>query len=384
MKKIRTYALIICFIMVMLMPFFLRKSASHFALSGVSKTAEFPSLSIKGALNGTLQDTINTYYSENLPGRDLMIKIRNQAIFSLFAKSPNENIVIGKDNVLFEKEYILKYEKYYPPVTREFTEELCTKLTAIQEKLEARGKEMYIFITPTKVRYYEEYVPDVYVLANRFPDEPGNYEQFTDTLKQYDLHVYDSIPYLNQRAETADFPFFYQTGTHWSWMLSTEVAADFVRYLNNESRYSFPEVTTTYYPVEEPLHPDADIFQSLNLFIPPYDNYFQADLLCAPRTDEGPNLFCRGGSFMGQTIAPLINNGFFGQDTYIENTMAARNRFTQSFSFSDYSEIDLKQELEQADIIIFEVNEAHIPVMSFSLIDYLLEHPDILSPSEHS
>lgn len=379
MKKIRTFCLLFGFAVVMLMPILLQKLASRFSLSGVSETADFPDLTVKGLLDGSLQETLNTYYSENLPGRDFMIKVRNQAIFSLFAKSPNTNIVIGKENVLFEKEYILKYEKYYPPVTREFTEELCTKLTAIQEKLEARGKEMYIFITPTKVRYYEEYVPDCYVLANRFPDDAGSYEQFTDTLKNYPLHVYDSIPYIDERAKTADFPFYYKTGTHWSWLLSTDVTADFVRYLNEESRFTFPEITTSVYPISEPIHPDADIFNSLNLFIRPYDTYFQADLLSEPRRDEGPNLFCRGGSFMGQTIAPLISNGFFHEDTYIENTLVTHSRFTQAVNFSDYSEIDLKQEIDQADILIFEVNEAHIPVMSFSLIDYLLEHPELLS-----
>ena len=127
--------------------------------------------------------------------------------------------------------YVLKYEKYYPPATREYTEDLCEKLVRLQDLLSARGKEMYIFITPTKVRYYEEFVPDIYRQNNRFPDEPGNYEQFTDTLKNYPLHVYDSIPWINERATTADFPLFYRTGTHWSWVLGMEVAADFARYL---------------------------------------------------------------------------------------------------------------------------------------------------------
>lgn len=204
------------------MPFLLQKFSANVFLSGVTETAPFPEFSLKGLLNGSFQETANTYYSENLPGRGLMIKVRNQVIFSLFSKSPNSNIIVGKEDVLFEREYVLKYEKYYPPVTREFTEDLCTKLASIQERLESRGKELYIFITPTKARYYEEYVPDIYVYSNRFPDEPGNYEQFTETLKQYDLHVYDSVPYINQLAETADYPFFHRTGTHWSQVLSAK------------------------------------------------------------------------------------------------------------------------------------------------------------------
>lgn len=81
---------------------------------------------------------------------------------------------------------------------------------------------------------------------------------------------------------------------------------------------------------------------------------------------------------MGQTIGSLINNGYFNKDTYIENTEVSHNQFSESTVFSDYSELALKQEFDQADIIIFEVNESHIPVMSFSLIDYLTEHPEFL------
>lgn len=379
MKKIRTYCLIVGFIIIMLMPPILQNFSSLFSLSGVTEAALLPDFSLKGIMDGSLQESVNTYYSQNLPGRDLMIKVRNQVIFSLFSKSPNSNIVIGKDDVLFEKEYILKYEKYYPPVTREFTEELCENLTSIQEILESRGKEMYIFITPTKVRYYEDYVPDIYVQSNRFPDEEGNYEQFTETLKQYNLHVYDSIPYINQLTETADYPLFHRTGTHWSQVLSSKVTADFIHYLNEHSRYSFSEISITYHPVPEPLYPDADIFNSLNLLISPYDNnYLQADWQFQPMEEERPNLLCRGGSFMGQTLVPLINLGYFNKDTYIENTSVTHCPFNQFTSFSDYSEIDLEHEFDQADIIIFEVNEAHIPVMSFSMIDYLMEHPEIL------
>ena len=138
MKKIRTGCLIAVFILIMSMPYLLQKFSSRFSLSGVTEAAPFPGFSLEGMLDGSLQEAVGTCYSENLPGRDLMIKVRNQVIFTLFSKSPNTNIIVGKEDVLFEKEYILKYEKYYPPVTREFTEKLCESLTAIQEILESQ------------------------------------------------------------------------------------------------------------------------------------------------------------------------------------------------------------------------------------------------------
>lgn len=70
-----------------------------------------------------------TYFSEHLPGRDLMIKVRNQAIYSLYDKSPNKNTIIGKNKNLFEEEYVSKYVRVYPPVKEEKARQLCDSQT---------------------------------------------------------------------------------------------------------------------------------------------------------------------------------------------------------------------------------------------------------------
>lgn len=377
-KKIRNYVLAAGFAVILFLPALLGRLSPHFGLSGVSAQIQFPILTRVGLLDGTVQEDIGSYYSEHLPGRDLMIKIRNQMIFSIYKKSPNQNVVLGKNDTLFEKEYICKYEKIYCPVSEEYTRELCGKLTIIRDKLEAAGKEMYVFITPTKVRYYEEYVPDRYRAAAVYGDRPGNYEMFTEILKEYDLKVYDSIPFVDEYAKTAEVPLFYKTGSHWSWPLSMAVSADLVRFLNENSRFHLPETTVTIKKSEDPVFPDTDIFDSMNLFTKPYDSYYDAEYHHDKAAEEGPNLFCRGGSFMGQTISPLIKEGYFPHDMYLENTMFCQDNFSGGGYFSDYSQLDMAYAIGQADVVIFEVNEAHIPVMGFGLFEYLLENPEIL------
>lgn len=381
MKKIRSYVLMLGFASILFMPALLKNISPRFGLSGVTEAAEFPALTKAGLLDGSFQEQANTYYADHMPGRDLMIKLRNQMIVSLYGKSPNKNVVIGYNDNLFELEYILKYEMVYPSVTEEYTRDLCDKLTVIRDKLEQQGKEFYLFITPTKVRYYEDDVPEVYKKAASFRDMQGNYEMFTSILQEYDFKVYDSIPFINEYEKTAEVPLYYKTGSHWSWVTSTYVTADLVRFLKEHSNYEFPDTEVVYSPVAVPLHPDADIFNTFNIFTKPYDTYYTADLLCSEMEtplEQRPNLFCRGGSFMGQTITYLIRKQMFYGDTYIENTQEMKQNFSSVTSFSDYEELDIAGELEAADIVIFEVNESHIPVMSFGLIDYLTEHPEIL------
>ncbi len=381
MKKLGNYLFIIGFAAILFMPVILKYGGARYGLSGVSTAAEFPEINRKGILDGTVQDMAGTYFSEHLPGRDLMIKVRNQMIYSLYDKSPNKNIIIGKNKNLFEEEYVSKYVRVYPPVKEEKVRQLCDSLTAIRDALALRGKEFYVFITPGKARYYEEDVPDLYYYAAPFKEREGNYEVFTRVLNDYDLAVYDSIPFLNEYGSNAPVPLFPKTGTHWTRVTGAYVADDFKCFLGEHSRFKFPDMRISYAPSETPVSPDSDLFDAFNVFSKPYDTYYSVEVeteAAANEQEEKPRLMCRGGSFMGQTIYYLIRGGLFGGDLYVENTDVYRDNYSSHEIFSDYSELDLKQALEETDIVIFEVNEAHIPVMGFGIIEYLEEHPEIL------
>lgn len=382
MKLFRNILMILGFTGILAMPYFFDRIGSRLgiSLSGVTEAAAAPQFTSEALMDGSLQSELDSYVTEEMPGRDVMIKVRNQSIFSAFEKSPNQNIVIGKNDNLFEDEYVCKYEKIYPPAEEAYVRELCDNLTFIRDRLSESGKEMYIFITPTKVRYYEEDVPDRFKAGAAFTDMPGNYEIFKEVLSDYDLKVYDSISYIDTIKDSFRYRLYHRTGTHWSWPLGTQVIIDMAAWLDEESSFSFSKGQMECVEVPEPVYPDADIFDSLNLFLEPYDApYYQANFTCEPHEGERPRLFCRGGSFMGQSLTTLIRNGYFSGFTYVENTNIFRDDLTSFETFSDYSEMDLAAELDAADIVIFEVNEAHIPSMGFGIIEYIMEHPEVLS-----
>ncbi len=364
--------------------FLLPSSASYLngrlgtTLSGVTNASSDPVFSIERLMDGSYQSDLDSYVTATLPGRDLMVRVRNQIIFSVFDKSPNDNIIIGKNKNLFEEEYISKYEKVYPPADSEYISSLIEDLLYIRDKLEERGKEFYIFITPTKVRYYEEDVPEIFIRSSNFSDMTGNYEIFTEALETTDLKVYDSIAYIDTIKDDFPYPLYHKTGTHWSWPLATAVVLDLAAWLNEESRYDLTSGSMEVTEAEGPVYPDSDIYDSLNVFSAPYDTpYYSVSYQGAELSGERPNLFCRGGSFMGQSLTTLINSGYFNEYTYVENTNIFYDTLSAAKTFSDYSELDIKKELDKADIVIFEVNESHIPTMGFGIVEYITEHPEI-------
>ena len=98
---------------------------------------------------------------------------------------------------------------------------------------------------------------------------------------------------------------------------------------------------------------------------------------------QHPNVFVRGGSFLGQSINGLIQAGMFGKDVHFENNYYFLNRYTETDTLESFTAYDdfreMPELLAQSDIIILEVNEAAISRMSFGFLDYLLEHPEWLN-----
>lgn len=137
MNKIRNIILISSFGLILLCPFLLEliESRLDLDLSGVTYDVNAPQITVDGLLDGATQSSVDDYLNQHLPGRDFMIRVRNEALFSFFPKSPNENIIYGRDRTLFEAEYVYKYEKIYPPASEEFVRELKDKLIYIRDHL---------------------------------------------------------------------------------------------------------------------------------------------------------------------------------------------------------------------------------------------------------
>ena len=126
---------------------------------------------------------------------------------------------------------------------------------------------------------------------------------------------------------------------------------------------------------------DTDLYDSLNLLVPAKDDWYTARLEVSEEGRDHPNVFFRGGSFLGQSTAELIRAGVFGEDVHLENNNLFRNRFTQITgyaSYTAYDEMPLGEMLPSSDILVLEINESSIHVMGFGFIEYLLEHPELM------
>lgn len=376
-KKFRmnnSVGMAIIFYLILIYPVIGERVDAHFPLHGVVENAK-AEFSIKGLMDGSYQNNMNSYLLGNMPGRNAFVKLNSQIEYSLFDVSSNANVVIGKNKQLFEEEYLDYSLNRYGQPSEEEVQILVDKLQVLQERLAAKDKQLYIFITPSKGRYYADSAP-YYYKACAGDNSKLAYDTFISSVQNTDLNVYDSIAFIDQNKENFDFPLWYPTGIHWSRILGSTVAEDFNKYLSETSGYDLGQIKVSYEKSNEFQDPDADLYQTLNLFCKPSETYWNVSIEATEGTQK-PNVFLRGGSFMGQSLSNLIGAKLFDQDIHFENNYYFTNNYSSSKNLSNfdaYGELDVNSYLNQSDILILEVNEEKIFTMSWGFIDYVLEN----------
>ncbi len=371
---------LLCFFSVLFIPLYGGFIDRFFQLDGVVKSREVVSLNYHTLASGEYQTYLNSKWEDNFPGRVFLLKARNQILYSALGESPNQNVIIGKHKYLYGSDYILYEIQAVPPETEEYFENLGSSLATLSELLAQSGKELYVFITPSKARYFRENIPSTYMILQADYGKT-NYEKLCECLKENGINYFDSNEVIKEAQEHNEFkaPLFHATGIHWNKVWGEYSAACFLEYMNSISKYDLGAVNVSETKSLKPIDPDADLYSSLNLLVPPKGDWYAAKMDVVKAGSDHPNVFFRGGSFMGQSLSALISCGIFGENTHFENYYYFRNNYKdyQELSgFTAYEELNLDQYVGEADIVVLEVNEAAIAHMSWGFIDYLLAHPE--------
>ncbi|MCD8083956.1 MAG: hypothetical protein LUE86_10715 [Clostridiales bacterium] len=383
MKRIRQMMTIMAAAAVLLSPSVLGRLDERLALTGVEDRAAFPAVTAKRLFSGEAQTELETYLQQRQPGKPFMVRLRNEITFSLLHTVSNINYSMSRDRDLFSWENVSWYLQYFIPISEEGADELLGKLTRLRDMLEASGRQLYIFITPCKIRYREDELP--WVDKAMAPERGmGNYDQLVRVLEDSDLNWFDSVAYIEVHEQEFDsrVPLYYRTGLHWSTYVGNTVGAAFGDYLEEKSGFRLPDITVTAQPCETPVYPDADSFGVFNVLSEPYDQYYEPVITVTDPSTDAPGFLCRGGSFMGQSLAMLIQNHCFGKNVDMENRQIFTEEFSQVKEFTSYEDEDMAAYLKDIDIVVLEVNETSVTEMGFGFIDYVLEHPEILQEEQ--
>jgi hypothetical protein len=299
-------------------------------LNGISNSAEKPVLSIKGLLDGTTASSAEAWMKENIPFRAIYIKFRNQIYWTIFNKSSNPNVVVGKNFELYEPWYLQEYLGYtridnnYDDTLKNM-EQIVRDLKYIQDKLDEAGKISYVFYTPSKASFTESKFPDAFVKNAPMTDR----ERFCDVLlqlfDQYGIRYFDSVKFFHENP--LDVTLFPRSGTHYTWAAGITAGIAMIEEIDKISDIKFRKVKPIFTLTKKPIHPDRDIFNVLNLVDlfswQEYENdrYYDVALINLENTQKAPRVFIQGGSFQGPLRYLFQNSNIVDRYSYAENKM---------------------------------------------------------------
>jgi hypothetical protein len=333
------------------------------------KEHHFPSFSFSSFFTQRFQVAFQEYLAHHIGFRGTLIRLDNQVYYSLFYEiRPREStdIVLGKNNYLFEANYIASFNRL-DVVPRQELEEKVKRIKELQSLLEGRGIPFLFLITPSKAAIYPEYIKEKNLVKRR-EAIPSNHENLLPLLEEYQVNYFDGHKFMSELKRRSRHPVFPRTGTHWNYYAVYLCAIDIVKKLEQvsgwdmQNMYLFGTEETS-----EPAGHDADIFRRINVFTkrPFYDKpylYPIGESIQTPETFR-PVILFEGASFLENLIE------YFRQ-TRISELMHYINRFRQIVTYHGNAgddaapevrkEIDLMKLLNSSNVVILEANEARL------------------------
>ncbi len=348
-------------------------------LDGAITKLEEPHFTISSWLNGSYQKKQQDYLNENFGFRDVFVRLHNDLDFRLYNEINAKNVILGKDNYLFEENYILTY-KGLDFIGEQKIEKKVNKLVKLKDTLNAKGIDIIVILAPGKGSYYPEFIPDKYKPTVR---SISNYEVYQRKLKEAKINLIDAHQWFRDMKKTSPYPLFPKTGIHWSAYGEFLVVDSLMSYISTLSTsYHMPKYIIDEIEVSSEMKKrDNDIEKGMNLLFDistvnmAYPKYhLKSDSLTkSPRVLSVSDSFYWGIYNMG-VARDIFNEGQF----WFYN----KKIFQEDRSPRMVRDVNIIEEVEKHDLILLIATDATLYKFAFGFIDKLFELYQLNEKSE--
>lgn len=322
----------------------------------------------QGWWDGTWQIGKEEYLAEQFGLRSLFVRLHNEIDYRLFGKGHARNVVIGKEQYLYERDYILTY------YGKDFQgqEALCLfieKLKRVQNILNARGKTLIVVLAAGKGSFYPEFFPDEY---SNWKRGPTNYETFIRLAADSGLNFIDFSGYFRGQKESSPYLIYPRYGIHWSHYAMTLAADSMTNYIEQKRSIRMNHLSWNSVRLQRASDTDYDIGSGLNLL-----SYLEGPKMAYPqvKVDQIPGrtkpaLLVIADSFYWGIFNMGFSNLFSTSHFWYYNNEVYPEHYTQPTFVKD---LDINMEVEKHDIIILMATEHNISGAGWGFADSFLE-----------
>lgn len=332
-------------------------------LDGYTAPIKPVKLTLNSYRDQSYQEYVQQYLQQNFGFRNSYIRTYNQFIHSLFRQSTNNNIVIGKQQELYLRQYTDVYigktlrdnygtEDSVRIAMKQNVEETCR----IIDSLKQFGTDIIVILAPSKPLIYPEYLPED-IQKEHYPFSIQ--EEYAKLYEQAGVEHINFIPIFKKLKKTAPYPVYTKYGTHWAHSTIPFVADTILQKIASVKGYSMPHVVcsdsniTTRY-----RNSDKELESQLNLLFPLRHERIPMPIfaLRGENKERKPNLLVVGDSYYTQMENTDFTKAFGEVDywKYNETAYSSKPERIGKISLLDRYEI-----ITGADVILMIFTDMH-------------------------
>ena len=335
-------------------------------LKGSFPSEKILKFSFKDWFEGAYSANQDKYLNENFGFRNLFIRLYNQIQYSLFREAKANGVIIGKDNYLYEENYILSY------LGRDFIgedkiQDKVQKLKKITDTLKTKNIDLFVILAPGKGSFYPEYIPEKY---NPNYKTTSNYDVYQKIILQKNINLLDFYSWFVNMKNSSEYPLFPKTGIHWSKYGELLVADSIIKYINSKNRQLLKSkiiIKNINYSAGV-FDTDDDIEQGMNLLFNIKDlEMGYPDFKFEKSNVAGLKVLAVADSYYwGLFNSGLSQHAFNNGQFWFYNEGIYPESYNEPLYVSD---IELKESIESNDIIMLLATDANLYKFAFGFID---------------
>lgn len=355
----------------------LRIRSAH-PLAGLAKPGPTP-VSFEAFFAGETQKAFSTNLGRSLPIFPISVRAKNQFLYSLFDVSGAPNILIGKNQQLYERFYIDEFCKRDGVADSAAIDHWAKSIRESQDAVDGLGKSFVYLITPSKAAQYPQYLPQGLFCPALAKGTSDKLRPFRGALDALDIRYVDAPKLLAAGQGRYPIDLFPRGGTHWNLLAASLATQEMTRALSASLQGSaIGQFSFDWKEAGEAEGTDRDLLDLLNLASPdaryPVARIARRGALSGASCERAPRIAAMGGSFLREIIAvlaqapcpPEIDHWFYMRT---ENDAYELVRYHTGAGDVSIGEslpsgaLDLRASLDRADIVLLEENEAVISRM---------------------
>ena len=311
---------------------------------------------------GEFQEKKEAYLGQNFGLRNFFVRFHNQIMFSVFKHGSANQVIVGKDNYLFEENY-LKAVNGQDFIGVDSINNQVERLKSIGDSLKSYGVELVVVLAPGKGSYYPEYNS-----TNEVSKVTTNYKEFSKRLTEQQLNVLDFNKWFVELKDTVSFPLIPKTGIHWSKYGEYLAADSLIKYLEHLKKNNYADLIIEDFIVGDSVSKDdRDIEFGMNLLYDIENVAMAYPQFSVSESQAKPNVLLISDSFYwGMFNFGLSSKVFNNSEFWYYYQQVYPQSFEKELLVSD---VDVLKKLKQQDVIIIMCTEANLHKFSFGFIE---------------